>query len=454
VCGPDGVLFATHSKGVARFANGTWTDVTPAGASGDYCGVSVNPRDSSDVVCTPSSPGLRLFRSHDGGNSWIEKKFTVTDVPPWYSGSQKRIQYVAGLTFDPCVPNRVWLSDWYATYSAANVNSDPLVISSTERGHEEVVVFDLLAPQTGPELVSGVADVDGFVHKSVDAFPKGLGSYYGGLGPSFGDTTCIANCVSQPAEMVRASSNRWNNAGMVSVSHDGGRSWTGAPGWDGQTKPLRVAMSASNQDNIVALPLGGGRSLFTKDGGKTWAAATGLPENATSGDVWNWHYPLAADGGLDGVFYCIANGSVYRSNDGGATFAVSASGLPTSSQSLVTVPGQAGDVWLAMGVAGLYRSADQGKTFARVASVKTASLVAIGVHGAVSKRPTLYVYGTLADGSNGIFRSTDYGATWLSISDPRIPIGDEPCCMAASMSTFGLVFVGTNGRGIYYGKPQ
>lgn len=36
-------------------------------------------------------------------------------------------------------------------------------------------------------------------------------------------------------------------------------------------------------------------------------------------------------------------------------------------------------------------------------------------------------------------------------NDPREPVGDEPNAMAASFDTFGLVFLGTNGRGIYYG---
>jgi hypothetical protein len=54
----------------------------------------------------------------------------------------------------------------------------------------------------------------------------------------------------------------------------------------------------------------------------------------------------------------------------------------------------------------------------------------------------------------GIFRSLDRGKTWISIGSKQNPIGCEPNVMEASWQQFGLVFIGTNGRGIYYGTPD
>jgi hypothetical protein len=51
----------------------------------------------------------------------------------------------------------------------------------------------------------------------------------------------------------------------------------------------------------------------------------------------------------------------------------------------------------------------------------------------------------------GIFRSLDQGKTWTIIGDQSTPIGNNPNVMEASKQQFGFVFVGTNGRGIYYG---
>jgi hypothetical protein len=52
----------------------------------------------------------------------------------------------------------------------------------------------------------------------------------------------------------------------------------------------------------------------------------------------------------------------------------------------------------------------------------------------------------------GIFRSLDRGKTWKRIGNPKNPIGNGPNVMEASLQQFGLVFIGTNGRGIYYGN--
>ncbi|BAZ13316.1 xyloglucanase Xgh74A [Calothrix sp. NIES-4071] len=56
-------------------------------------------------------------------------------------------------------------------------------------------------------------------------------------------------------------------------------------------------------------------------------------------------------------------------------------------------------------------------------------------------------------GIKGIFRSLDRGKTWTSIGDPTKSIGNDPNVMEASLEQEGLVFIGTNGRGIYYGTP-
>jgi photosystem II stability/assembly factor-like uncharacterized protein len=63
----------------------------------------------------------------------------------------------------------------------------------------------------------------------------------------------------------------------------------------------------------------------------------------------------------------------------------------------------------------------------------------------------MYLYGNVADLDDGIFRSLDRGKTWTRIGSRSKPIGNSPNVMEASSQQFGLVFIGTNGRGIYYG---
>ena len=451
---PDGSVYATHQHGVGKYVGGQWADITPPAVTDGFGGLAIDPRDPKDVLAAVQADHLRLFRSRDGGGTWTEKRDEVQSCPPWYSAGMKKVQFVAGVAFDPFAPGRVWLTDWYATYATADINADPVMLQSHEQGHEELVVFTLSAPPMGLPLLSGTADVDGFPHDSLDTFPAhGLGDYYGGKGPTFGYTEGISWCPAAPNRLARAGVMPWNNTGGVAVSSDGGRTWASASGWDAKIMASRLAISATDPDNMVVLRVHNGPAQVTQDGGKTWRNVSGLPD-ALIGDVWNWQVPLAADGALSRTFYVASGGKLYKSADGGLTFAVVTTGLPSASQALVSMPGHAGDLWLAAGDGGLYHSTDGGLTLAKLAAVKNALLFAPGKRAPGGDYAALYLDGTLTDGRMGIFRSLDAGVSWQSIGDAREPIGDVPNCMTASFQTFGLVFIGTNGRGIYYGAPK
>ena len=120
---------------------------------------------------------------------------------------------------------------------------------------------------------------------------------------------------------------------------------------------------------------------------------------------------------------------------------------------LKTVPGVNGEVWLSLNSHGLYRSTNGGVNFAQITKVKKAYLFALGKPQTGSKIPALYLYGEIVGMGEGIFRSLDRGRTWINIGFLDQPIGNEPNVMEASWQQFGLVFIGTNGRGIYYGTP-
>ncbi len=68
--------------------------------------------------------------------------------------------------------------------------------------------------------------------------------------------------------------------------------------------------------------------------------------------------------------------------------------------------------------------------------------------------PVIYLYGTV-NGKDGIFRSLDFGKEWQDITPTeKVGIGCDPRVLEASKQHSGLVFIGTNGRGIYYGIPE
>ena len=69
-----------------------------------------------------------------------------------------------------------------------------------------------------------------------------------------------------------------------------------------------------------------------------------------------------------------------------------------------------------------------------------------------SSVPTLCMYG-LVDGIAGIFRSSDLGRSYLRIDSKSQPIGDQAMVMEGDPRVFGRVYIGTNGRGTFYGEP-
>ncbi|NEP29324.1 MAG: hypothetical protein F6K49_48205, partial [Moorea sp. SIO3I6] len=242
------------------------------------------------------------------------------------------------------------------------------------------------------------------------------------------------------------------------------------------TMPMRVAMSATNP-NLFVVTVSQGQPLRTTDGGVTWQKVSGLPNGP--GGPWNWSQSLAADPVDGNTFYYYAKGKVYRSNDGGSSFQIVNDSLRNEGwHSLKTVPGVKGEIWLSLDRKGFYRSTDGGKSFLKVPSVTRAHLFAFGKAPQGSDTPALYIYGNIdgnvpnlgngvrnqeARGTSGrsaksraqepgIFQSLDMGRTWTRMGDRSRPIGNRPGVMEASKQEFGLVFIATNGRGIYYGS--
>ena len=150
------------------------------------------------------------------------------------------------------------------------------------------------------------------------------------------------------------------------------------------------------------------------------------------------------------MYYGTNNGELYQSRDGGESFELLSQGWPAASEPILQVdPRQPERLGLALGEGGLYYSEDAGKSFRAIGSVTTAHLLAFGKP--TRGRTPLYIYGTLTDQKTGLFRSWNLGEQWEELTSPTQPIGNKPNVLAASQQIDGLVFVGTNGRGVFYG---
>ena len=345
-----------------------------------------------------------------------------------------------------------------------------------ESGHEELCVTALAAPPSGPELLVGVADVNGF------AFDKGIDAY-----PSrtFVDTDSWASATAaiayeekDPRNMARlcVQGTLWDKPCIVATSRDGGYTWahdasfpTVALSGDGKPLvPVAVAVSATDPANIIVnvRDYGNGNSvwLYKKSGAAAWAPCLGLPVTAAPAGA----IPIAADPVAGGTFYVYSGGIIYRSRDGGATFQPSSAG-PVGAQGgasffkLAVQPGLTGDLWLSEEndnpnyfsnarppYEGLYHSSDGGQTWAKLPNISRAVTFSFGAPSPKG-RNTLFYYGRRAgETSDHIFRSSDLGTTWTNIQSAGEAIGDSPWFMEGSRQTFGRVFIGTGGRGVFY----
>jgi photosystem II stability/assembly factor-like uncharacterized protein len=192
--------------------------------------------------------------------------------------------------------------------------------------------------------------------------------------------------------------------------------------------------------------------FYSTDHGQTWTAVSGLPAGVMA----------VADPVRPTMFYAFdpSSGTLYASADGGAAFTAETTGLPTgtgaeqtsSLPQLHTVPGRVGDQWLTGGDGLLYHSPDGGKTFSPVTSVATVATLGFGQAAPGARYPAIYLVGVVG-GVQGIFRSTDEGASWARINTDAQQWGWIGQSITGDPNIFGRVYLATNGRGIQYANP-
>ncbi|MGL5835765.1 MAG: hypothetical protein ACRC1Z_21425 [Waterburya sp.] len=450
------------SPGVSKYINGVWHDITPQGYQEQiFNALSVYPHNSNQVLVALGETGdSKIFYSADGGQTWAEKsaKLQLNPKVPWWPDYFFN-DYNSAVVFDPNFPQRVWSSDWFGVWRTDNFEAQKALWTNYPQGQEQLVTFTLLSPPQGTVLLSGVADMEGFYHYSLDAYPQERLSHEDQKTRSlfkpwdsyWQDTYDIAYCGTQPLNLVRVGGKRNDLQNTGATSPDGGITWKEFRNFPTDKIPLRVAVSANNSGQFVVIR-SEGQPLYSSDNGNSWQQVVGLPDGIPG--PWNWVQPLAADGKNGHKFYYYAGGTLYLSNDGGKTFAgVNHSLPPVDYHVMKTVPGVENEVWLALDHHGLYASQDGGVNFTAIAQVENAQLLAFGKPQNRQDLPWLYLYGKITDQGEGLFRSGDRGTTWLKLDD--IPLftdagGTTLRVLEASQQEPNLVFVGTDGRGIYH----
>ncbi len=489
VLSSDGFLYVAYgtAPGPSRMTNGalwkldtrtgTWTDITPerpvAGSREfGYAAVSVDERHPQKLMAsTYGRPGGdSIFRSVDGGATWKPifgsgRAGGVLDssLAPYVKLTP--IHWLFDIEIDPTDSNHAVFTTGYGGWEtfdlAAADRGKPTHWRVLAEGIEESVALGLVSPVRGAHLVSAIGDYGGFVHWNLDR-PALVGS---SAPPRMGNTTGVAAAALKPEIIVRAGIGTEDKPGEnIGYSLDGGRTW----------KRTAAAPTPKSRAGTIAVSSDGNTWIWTPDRepayvthdrGATWNAAQGVPPGLR----------VIADPILPRVFYAISLSTpvLYRSSDGGATFTsqpLMLSGDPPTKarfsrgddrggqDQIYAAPGRTGDFWLAA-CDGLYRAASPmqldagGKRVAFIQLPGVDEIQAFGFGKAAPHHsyPALYLAGTV-NGQAGVFRSTDEAHTWTRINDDRHQWG-LILQIAGDPRIYGRVYVGTHGRGIFYGDP-
>ncbi|MFH9825393.1 RICIN domain-containing protein [Streptomyces bobili] len=443
VVGPNGVTAGSVWKYTP--ARGAWKNVSPSQGSYGFSGLAVDPQKPSTVMVTTLDrwwPEDEIYRTTDGGTTWkalADKSVRDASAAPYVGTGTGH--WMTALAIDPFNSGHVLYGTgsgiWRSKDAASTDSGGTSHWTVGARGLEETAVLDAVAPPGGATVISSMGDLGGFHYGSSNSLTKVPAGRLDN--PMMVTSTDIDFAQSNPSLMVRVGRGGKQDG---AYSTDGGSNWSGFTSEPvGSADSGQVALSADG--SAIVWTEAGQAPYRSTDKGASWSKVNGLGNGAV----------VVADRSAAKTFYSLADGTLYASTDGGATFTARATSLPAGR--LAAVPGVAGDLWISGGGKGLLHSTDGGRTFTAPAAVQSASALGFGKAAPGTAYQALYLIGTVKD-VTGVFRSTDKGATWVRVNDDAHQWGNisGSGVITGDPDTYGRVYIGTNGRGLQYGDPS
>ncbi|KAK0473162.1 hypothetical protein IW261DRAFT_1658654 [Armillaria novae-zelandiae] len=432
----DGTLGSVYKYNIS---SSTWTDITPATGSDLYFGfggLSVDLQKPGTLMVAALNswwPDGQIYRSTDSGATWtpfwawngypnINKYYTYSDsLAPWLGPNyvdtvlgDKQIGWMMeSLSINPFDSSHFLYGTGATIYGSHDLakwdTTHNITLKSLADGIEETSVQALISPPSGPHLLSAVGDIEGFVHNDLDVAPN---NYY--TNPTWTTSADIDYAGNKPTNIVRIGTGDSTTGKQVAISTDSGATWTQDYGAADNVSGGKVAFSA---DGDTVLWRTGSNGVQVSQFTNSFTAVSSLPSTAA----------IASDKLNNSIFYGAAASSFYLSTDGGKTF---------------SAKGSLGS--------GLFHSTNLGASFSAISGMSQAWAVALGAPASTGGYPA--VFATANYGGIGYFRSDDAGVNWVKINDASHGFGSASAnCLAADPRIYGRVYIGTNGRGIFYG---
>jgi photosystem II stability/assembly factor-like uncharacterized protein len=440
-----------------------WTNITPlkspdAGGAFGYGAVTVDAQHPSTVMVTTFAhwrPHDFIFRSTDGGVHWTQlwrddtewdhssAPYTKTRTPHW----------MGDIEINPFNSDQVLFVTGYGIWSCVNAtksdSGQPTRWVFLDDGLEETVPLALVSPPEGAHLISGVGDIDGFVHDDLNISPA-RGTF---AGPRYGNTEDLAFGGKNPLVIVRAGT-VGNQDVRAALSRDGGATWEELEN-EPPTGNGAGAITISADAKIIVWTPRGGKPYLTTNWGANWTACAGLSAGIR----------VVAEAVNPQMFYAFdsRSGKFYSSANGAASFTATTAAFAAQENigfgfgggggaTLTATPGIENDLWLALRAEGLFHSTNGGAIFIKLGRVQEADSLGLGKAAPGKNSPALFLAGKIG-GLQALFRSDDAGENWVRINDDQHQYGHINH-VAGDPRVYGRVYLATSGRGVIYGEIQ
>ncbi|KAI1817251.1 glycoside hydrolase family 74 protein [Poronia punctata] len=472
-------LYLTYSDGTGPYDGtqgavyrydidgGEWKDITPvSGADLTYGfgGVGVDMlKPGTIVVASLNSwwPDAQIFRSTDSGETWspLWEWTSYPDMNLYYSQSAETAPWIKTGFLDTDTKDLGWMieslvidpldSDHWLYSTGLTVfgghdltawddgDNHNITIQVLADGIEEFAVLDLASAPDGSELFAAVGDDSGFTFASSDVLDISPDTPW--MNPMYPSSSGVDFAGASVENVVRVGNAPGTE--QIALSTDGGKTWKVHPAADTELAGGTVAYSAK-ADTILWLTAGSG--LQRSQNSSAFAAVSSL-KNAVV---------VVADRKDNDYFYAGSGAKFYVSKDSGATFAEAEGTLSGAKdiRDIAAHPDIKGEVWVSTDV-GVFYSTDSGDSFDKVSGDLTnVHQIALGVGSGSTWN--VYAFGTGSEGSR-LYGSADRGESWTDIQGDAQGFGAvDSCKLAGSANTAGQVFVGTNGRGVFYASGE
>ncbi|KAH6954521.1 hypothetical protein DER45DRAFT_525394 [Fusarium avenaceum] len=451
----DGSKGAVYRYDVAK---GTWANITPPGdIYFGFGGLALDKQKSGTLIVASLNswyPDAQIFRSTDSGKTWstlwnynaagnLDYHYGIsTPKAPWIyknfiSVDTKRLGWmIEALSIDPLDSNHWLYGTGLTLYGGHDLtkwdSTHNITIESLADGIEEFAVLDLKSAPGGSELLAGVGDDSGFTFASKNDLGKSPQSAWDN--PMFTSSVSVDYAGNKVGNVVRAGNS--DTPAQLALSTDGGKSWK-----------LHGAAEAGQKGGSLAYSADGDIVLWSSDSRgvlrSAKEAAFSTVKGLSSGAV------IASDKRDNNYFYAASGSTFFVSNDTASSFTKAGSlGSANKIRDIAAHPAKTGEVWASTDV-GVFRSTDYGSTFTKLGSLTTAEQIALG-RGSGSNW-NVYAFGAGSAGRK-LYGSSDVGKTWVDIQGSQGFSAIDSCKLAGSGNEAGLVYVGTNGRGVFWAQ--